>query len=57
MSPFDWKLLNKAHATKAIDNQLVERMIPLAESEECKGLLKAQYHYLYAREEEMADLL
>ena len=57
MSPFDWKLLKKAHATKAIDNQLVEKMIPLAESEECKGLLEAQYHYLYAREEQMAGVL
>ena len=53
----DWELLKRAHEMKAIDNQLVAKMIPLADSEECKGLLKAHYHYLYAREEEMAGVL
>jgi hypothetical protein len=57
MTPRDWKLLKKAHDTKAIDNQLVEKMIPLADTEECRELLKFQYHDLYAREEEMAGLL
>ncbi len=57
MTDFDWKLLKKAHATQAIDNQLVEKMIPLAESEECKSLLKAHFHYLYAREEQAAGVL
>lgn len=57
MTDFDWKLLEKAHATKAIDNQLVERMIHLADTEECKGLLKARYHRLYAIEEKMAGVL
>lgn len=57
MTDKDWKLLKKAHRTPAIDNQLVERMIPLAETDECRELLRIQYHYLYAREEEMAGLL
>ena len=57
MTPYDWRLLKKAHDMKSIDNQLVERMIPLAGSEECKGLLKAHYHYLYSVEESFAGLL
>ena len=57
MTERDWRLLERAHEMKAIDNQLVEKMIHLADTEECKELLKIQYHYLYSREEEMAGLL
>lgn len=57
MTEADWKLLKKAHGTKAVDNQDVEKMIPLADTDECRGLLKAHFHYLYAREEQMAGLL
>lgn len=57
MTPKDWKLLEKAHRTNAVDNQLVERMIDEADTEEARALLKAQYHYLYAKEEEIAGLL
>jgi len=57
MTGKDWKLLKEAHGTKAIDNQLVEKMIPLADTIECRELLKIHYHYLYAREEQMAGLI
>jgi hypothetical protein len=57
MTTHDWRLLKRAHEMKAIDHQLVHRMMPLADTKECKSLLKAHYHYLYAREEQMADVL
>ena len=55
MTDNDWKLLERAHNTKAVDNQLVDKMIPLADTEECRELLRLQASYLYAKEEEMAD--
>jgi len=57
MTERDWILLDRAHRTKAVDNQLVRAMVDEAESEECKELLTIQYHYLYAKEQELAGYL
>ena len=57
MSEKDWALLEKAHNTNAADNQEIRKMIDQADTEECKILLTAQYHYLYAKEEELAGVL
>ncbi len=57
MTDKDRTLLSRAHKTSAIDNQLVYKMMDEAESDECRGLLKVHYHYLYAKEEEYAGLL
>jgi len=53
----DWELLELAHRMDAVENQRVEKMIELAETEEAKYLLWVQYMYLYAKEEEMAGVL
>ena len=57
MTETDWALLEAAHKMNAVDNQLVKRLIPLAETEECKGLLKIHYSYLEKEEKEIAGVL
>jgi len=57
MKEKDWKLLQKAHSLNAVDHQKVDTLLGLAESEECKKLLKIQQTHLYRREEFLADLL
>jgi len=55
MTDHDFKLLRKAHDTKTANNQDIEDMIPLAESDECRGLLRIHWQYLANREKMLSE--
>ena len=57
MTEKDWKLLEKAHSLNAVDNQLVEKMIPMADTEDCRELLRVHESYLRHMEEHNAGVL